>query len=150
MTYNEKLHKVVDHAFSVPQSEYRQTFWLCPLDEDAQLEYNFYNIPEMTITEQGITISDDGTICKTAACIAGHALMMFAPVGTQIMPSKEQIKLPGEDQVREIDEYAAELLGINENAKSYLFDAARNPEEITEAVERIDNGTFDHWYSGRY
>jgi hypothetical protein len=135
---NEMLHKVVDHAFNVDDArEYNQHWWVCPIDGE---DYTWCTIPEMTITEQGITISDDGTICKTAGCIAGHALMMFAPVGTRIMSTKEQVMLPGEAQTREIDDYAAELLGISDEAKSYLFDAHRTQDEILQAVEDIDNG----------
>jgi hypothetical protein len=138
---NEMLHKVVDHAFNVEDArEYNQSWWVCPINDEDAYKYSWCNIPEMTITEQGITISDDGTICKTAACIAGHALMMFAPVGTRIMASKEQIMLPGESMPREIDDYVAELLGISDEAKSYLFDAARTKDEIRKAVEDIDNG----------
>jgi hypothetical protein len=89
------------------------------------------------ITEEGV-INAQGLQCRTAACIAGNTVLLFAPDGTEITNCHgwAQVHLP-DGRWLELCDYAEELLGLCPDDAEELFAGENRTERVRDIAGRI-------------
>lgn len=149
------LRKVVDYALSLEdgymlegtggrgivmrapggENTWHQGAWMRPLDKAMPSLFG-----EMTITSRGTEYQ--GHPCRSAACVAGHAIIMLAPDGTKVSTLTHTVTLPTGEE-RHLTDYACELLDITREEGLVLFAAwngRQDVERITAAIEKRRDG----------
>lgn len=124
-----------DFGKGKPVTVWCQPTWLTLKDKDGNT-----GTAEGVLTDQGV-LDKEGMRCGTAACFAGHAVLMFGEPGTRftqypsggspvgvVLPSGERTSIP---------EYARELLGLDEIDAHSLFWAANSLAKLREIVEEF-------------
>lgn len=73
--------------------------------------------------------------CGTTACVAGWAAILSAPRGTTL-DGVEGLILPDGEGI-DVQEYAAEQMGLDWDESDYLFHSARTREEILSNLDAM-------------
>jgi hypothetical protein len=118
---DERFKKVIAYLKKHPD-RHAQTVWTnIPFEDEKVKEF------------EGQEIN-----CGTAACLAGTAAFMFAPVGTTFYTDDLQLPFNPETGLRpnyQYDRYAAEfILDMNPTESTMLFAAPRTIEEMEHYV----------------
>jgi hypothetical protein len=104
--------------------------WLASWDENGA------PVASITITEEGV-VSASGLHCHTAACIAGNAVLLFAPAGTLISPAGGWLVVLPHGREADLWDYAAELLDLTPEDADELFEGDMAAAEIQSITERL-------------
>jgi hypothetical protein len=146
MTDIARLQKVVDYSLSLPEGDdwldirpeldagWQQGDWLGMYAPDGDKIY------DATITPQGLRTAE-GHPCRTAACIAGNTVLLFAPEGTRVTRGGLTVSLPDGRADLTVEAYALELLGMDD--AHTLFHGSNDAAEIRAITAAIIAGESD-------
>lgn len=143
MTDIARLSKVIDFSFEAEGPEwigdpgsdravarqglkafYGQAHWFTPLVGNGAMYFGTVNF-----TEDGLRTEEGDHPCGTVACLAGNAVLLFAPAGTKVYPRNSTVLLPNARQ-RHICDYAASLLDLKPDDALLLFNGGISPGGI--------------------
>lgn len=93
---------------------------------------------------------DSGSYCQTTGCAAGWAVVLGDPSAKPVFRGLDSSSVVLPDGTgRGYSEYAAELLGIDDDLAEYLFNVHRTVDEVLDVLNVIIDGgepTVPPWY----
>jgi hypothetical protein len=137
-----RLRKIIDYVLSLP--DFHEMSWsaYCDAADNRQDVWNQgdWVRDDRRITEAGV-VSAYGHSCGTAACVAGHAVLMFGKTGACLNHTYGQVVFP-DGRLASISEYAGELLGLSTAQRLQLFAGHNDADDLRSILERIEAGNL--------
>jgi hypothetical protein len=137
-----RLRKIIDYVLSLPDFRNMSLSAYCDAADNRQdVWYQCEWVrDDRRITEAGV-VSAHGHSCGTAACVAGHAVLMFGETGVSLDHSYGRVVFP-DGRLARISEYAGELLGLSAGQQRELFAGHNDADDLRSILERIESGNL--------